>query len=48
MIGDIIKKLYGHCDNCGAEIWIISREGYRCMGKIKKSCACDGTRIPIE
>ncbi len=48
MIGDIIKKLYGHCDKCGADIYMVSKEGVRCMGRIKKTCACDGIRVAVE
>jgi len=38
MLGDTIIKFLGHCNICNAKVYIQSREGAKCIGKVKYSC----------
>jgi tRNA(Ile2) C34 agmatinyltransferase TiaS len=39
MIGDIKRVVNSHCKICGASIYAVTKEGYRCF-KIERTCGC--------
>jgi hypothetical protein len=46
MFGDVHKVVNSHCEICGAPIYAVTKEGYRCF-KIERTCVCkeDGTNV---